>query len=255
MERLGVLQKFEKEIPGVLGAAVGSPHETPVSVRGEEPFPAASLIKVPILIYLLREKDRGNLKLDETILLESKDKVGGSGILFELHDRIPFTLHDLAVLMIVVSDNTATNLLMDRLGADKIQTMIDSLGLSKTLLLRKMMIAGNAPPANYTSPLDMFALHKKLVLGELLSRESTDLAIGILSRQQYNEKIPLLLPKEVKVAHKTGEISGVRDDCGIVLAGNRPYILCLLTKEVTDEVKTDQILARLSLEMYNRYKQ
>ena len=112
------------------------------------------------------------------------------------------------------------------------------------------MVAPDDPPANFTTPMDMFVLFQKLVSGKLLSKKYTVLALNILSRQQYNEKIPLLLPKKVKVAHKTGEISGVRHDCGIMLDGRRKLIVCFLTKNLKDELGTDRLLAELSLELY-----
>jgi len=247
------LQAFAAKIPGKFAAAVGFVEEQPVTLNPDEVFPAASLIKVPILFYLLKERQAGKIDLNELSPLQEKDKVGGSGILLELHAGIPVTLMDLAILMIVVSDNTATNLLMDRLGTEEIQAWIESIGLSQTILARKMMIAGdNAPPANFTSAADMFLLYKQLSLGKLLNSQNTLVALDILSRQQYNDKIPLLLPKGTKVAHKTGEISGVRHDCGIIIQGNRKYGLCLLTKEVSDEQQTDREMAELSLKLYER---
>lgn len=244
------LKDFEKKVPGNLGVAFGDLQHEPVELHGNERFPAASLIKLPVLIYLLQNVDEGKVSLDETIKLRKEDKVGGSGILLELHDETPLTLLDLAALMIVVSDNTATNLLIDKLNLSKVQAYIQQMGWKNTVLGRKMMVEPDAPPANFTTPLDMFHLLKALLQKNLLSEENTKLAIDILARQQYNEKIPLWLPKDVKVAHKTGEITGVRHDCGIVLHPEHPYILCLMTKMVSDEIQTDRVLAELSKALY-----
>lgn len=254
MDIKAILKRYEKKFPGILGAAAGTPGENLAGLRATEQFPAASLIKVPILIYLLKEADSQKINLQETILLKKEDKVGGSGILFELHDGLALSWLDVATLMIVVSDNTATNLLMDRFGIPNIQSWIEGLGLKKTLIARKLMVAPDAPPANFTSPNDMFVLFRKLLGGEILSSDHTKLALEILSRQQYNEKIPLFLPKDTKVAHKTGEIDGVRHDCGIIDPENRKIILCLLTKDLKDELGADRALAELSLEVYRAYE-
>lgn len=245
------LPAYEERTAGALGAVFGSPGKILGERRSRERFPAASLIKIPVLIYLLQECEAGNASLAETVRLKGEDKVGGSGVLLELHEGIHLTLQDLASLMIVVSDNTATNLLIDRLGIEKIQGAIRSMGFQETLLARKMMAAPEAPPANFTTPLEMYQMLEKLQQGKLLPPPETRLALEILFRQQYNEKIPLLLPRHVRVAHKTGEISGVRHDCGIVQENGRTLILSLLTQNVADEVGTDRILAELSLEIYN----
>lgn len=248
-----LLERYKKQLAGFLGGVIGTSGRIDFQLHAHERFPAASLIKVPVLIHLFNESDHGRVDLSETVVLQEKDKVGGSGILFELHEGILLTLLDLAVLMIVVSDNTATNLLMDRLGISGIQAKIEEMGLTQTLLARKLMITLDAPPANFTSPFDMYELYRKLLLGEILSPQSTKSALGILSRQQYNEKIPLFLPKGISVAHKTGEISGVRHDCGIVELEPEKIIVCLLTKDVQNEVKTDRVLAELSLAVYHYY--
>lgn len=253
MELLETLKAFEKQASGFLGVAVGTGDEPDARLHADEKFPAASLIKIPILIHLFKENELGKLDLQETIALRNNDKVGGSGVLLELHEGIPLTLLDLATLMIVVSDNTATNLLIDRLGIDNIQARIQAIGMNRTALVRKLMIVLDAPSANCTSPSDMYLLYRKLTHGELLSPAGTKQALEILSRQQYNEKIPLLLPKETKVAHKTGEISGVRHDCGVVDPENQKIIVCLLTKNLRDELKGDRILAKLSLAIVQHY--
>lgn len=253
MDAPEILQNFEKQIPGFFGAVVGPPEGPVAELHAKEWFPAASLIKIPILLYLLKEHERGNLALEEIMVLKSKDKVAGSGVLLELHDGIPLSILDLATLMIVVSDNIATNLLIDRLGLEKTQDWIKQTGLTQTLLGRKMMAAPEAHPANFTSPWDMYLAFQKLAAGSLLSPPNTKLAFEILSRQQYNEKIPLFLPKEARVAHKTGEISGVRHDCGMVQHGGRKLIVSLLTKGVADEVRTDRVLAELSKALYDHY--
>ncbi|MCE1247107.1 MAG: class A beta-lactamase-related serine hydrolase [Firmicutes bacterium] len=215
-------------------------------------FPAASIVKVPILLEYFHRIDEGRLSADEIMELRTKDKVGGAGVLTELHPGLPLTILDLAILMIVISDNTASNMLLDKLGMDEINAFMKSLGLKDTVIGRKFMIDPNAKfSKNFTSVADMVHLLKLLYEGKVLTEKSTAEAMEILGRQQYNEKIPLHLPDKLKIAHKTGEITGVRHDCGIILHETTPYVFCILTEELPDVVQADRIIAKLSLDFYN----
>ena len=103
-------------------------------------FPAASIVKVPILLEYLRQKEKGMLNPDDDVVLEEKDVVGGAGILLELHRGIGLTLQDLIHLMIVISDNTASNVMLDKAGMDEVNAFMRSLGLVDTVIGRKFMI-------------------------------------------------------------------------------------------------------------------
>lgn len=215
-------------------------------------FPAASIVKVPILLEYFHHIEQGDLKSDEIKKLDKSDKVGGAGVIFELHDGLKFTLQDLVILMIVISDNTASNIMLDKLGMDEINAYMRILGLSDTVIGRKFMIDPKTKfSKNFTSVPDMVKLYEKLYRGEILNGENTREAIEILSKQQYREKIPLLLPRKTKVAHKTGEITGVRHDCAMVLHDEKPYTLCVLTEELPDVIKADRVIAGLSLVFFN----
>ena len=218
----------------------------------EHIFPAASIVKVPIMLEYFHQIETNGLKPGEIIELDEKDIVSGAGILFELHRGIPLTLRDLVRLMMVISDNTASNIMLDRLGMDEINAFSKSLGTQDTVIGRKFMIDPNAKfSKNFTSVQDMVLLYEKLYKGEILNKENTKEAMGILSRQQYREKIPLLLPKKLKVAHKTGEITGVRHDCAIILHNEKPYTLCVLTEELPDVVLGDRVIAEMSREIFD----
>jgi beta-lactamase class A len=211
--------------------------------------PAASVVKVPILIELYARKD---LSLDERVPLRAPDVVGGAGVLLELHEGIELTLRDLGRLMIVVSDNTASNMLIDRLGMDAINARMRSIGMASSVLGRKFMIDPHALHAkNFTTARDMAVCLGRLQKGELLDEEATAEVIAVLKRQQYREKIPLLLPETVEVAHKTGEISHTRHDVGIVLA-RRPYVLSCLTWDLDDVLLGDRAIAEFSRALFDR---
>jgi len=215
-------------------------------------FPAASIVKVPILLEYYQQIEEDSLDPDEMVVLRAEEVVGGAGILLEMHSGLKLTLRDLVRLMIVISDNTASNMMLDRLGMDDVNAFMKSMGLMDTVIGRKFMIDPNAMfSKNFTSTKDMVKLYDLLFKGEILNRKHTREAVEILSRQQYREKIPLLLPKKLKVAHKTGEISGVRHDCAMILHEEKPYSLCILTEELPDVIKADRLIAELSLEFYN----
>lgn len=208
--------------------------------------PAASVVKVPILIELHARAEAGDVALDERTPLRSADKVGGAGVLFELHEGLEMTWRDLGILMTVVSDNTASNMLIDRLGFDRINDRMRDIGMSDSVLGRKFMIDPSALHAkNFTTARDMAICLARLHRGELLGPDATAEVIGVLKRQQYREKIPLLLPETLEVAHKTGEISHTRHDVAIVYA-RRSYVLSCLTWDLTDVLAGDRAIATLS---------
>ncbi|MBI2251565.1 MAG: serine hydrolase [Armatimonadetes bacterium] len=220
-----------------------------------EIFPAASIIKIPILIETLRQIEAEKLSLENKIHLKESDKVGGAGILKELHAGIEITILDLLNLMIVISDNTATNILIDLIGIESVNNFMRSIGLTKSILGRKLMINPKTLKyKNFVTPYEMSTLLEKLWQKRLLSSFLTKLALNILYRQQYNEKIPKYFPKAVKVAHKTGEISKINHDVGIVVLGKNPFILSLLTKEVEDIYKINEALALIAKEALNYFR-
>ncbi len=225
------------------------------SYQADQDMPAASVIKVAILICLLQQVQRGQLRLTQEIQVEFKHHVGGAGVLFELHDGITVTLEDLARLMIVVSDNVASNLLLDTLPAGALQEFFRQQRLAQTQLGRRFMENPRPGHDNRTSAYDMGIMMAALCREELLDRAHTQLAFSILRRQQYREKIPQRLPPELSVAHKTGELDGVRHDIAIVEAVPHSYVLCLLTQKGGPAWDVDQALAQLSLLIYERHQE
>jgi len=193
--------------------------EVDIAIAPELVMPSCSVIKVPILWSLLEEIEADRQRLDDSVTLRHEDKAGSRGILKELHAGLELTLQDLARLMIVLSDNTATNMIIDRLGFDRVNETSRSLGLTHTVLARKMM-DGEARAAgreNLTSPLDCARLLEKMVYRERLSPPSHDLLLDILLRQQLNDLLPYLMPDGTRFAHKSGELPGYRHDMGLLL--------------------------------------
>jgi beta-lactamase class A len=220
--------------------------------QGDIIRPAASVIKVPILIDLYARHQTGEIDLDERVAVQDKDIVGGAGVLFELHRGLELTLRDLGILMTVISDNVASNLLIERLGMDRINDRIRLIGMPNTILGRKFMIDPNALHAkNFTTAHDMAICMARLHAGQLLDPVHSAEVIDILKRQQYREKIPLLLPETVPVAHKTGEISGTRHDVALIYLPQFAYALGCLTWDLADVLAGDRAIATLSKRLYD----
>ena len=198
----------------------------------DERFPSASLIKIPILVEALRQAQSDPLMLEERVPIYPETRAEGSGILKELPSVESASLLDLLTLMIIVSDNTATNLCIERLGMAAVNDTIATLGLKTTVLQRRMMdiAARDRGLDNFTSAADIAHILELLATGKFLTRERCAQAIGIMERQQLNDRIPRLLPPEVKVAHKTGALPGLCHDAGILQWESHEIIVAALTQ-------------------------
>lgn len=217
----------------------------------QEPFPAASILKVPVLLEVYRRFQEGSLDPEELVVLERDDMVRGAGVLFELHPGLQLNLRDMARLMIVVSDNTASNLLLDRVGFDAVNSLMSRLGMAGTTLNRKFMHPPGPRGDNVTTAADTVRCFRELYAGELLREPWREEALNILRRQQFREKIPMMLPVTAVVAHKTGELDGVRHDAGIVEDRGRAYVLAVLTREGREPWEVDYRVARISRWCYD----
>ena len=194
------------------------------SLRSEEPVRTASTIKLPIMTEVFRQVAQGKIKWTDEFVL--KGKQAGSGILGEFSDGAKIDLRTATNLMIVVSDNTATNLILDRITADSVNDFVDTLGLKQTRSLRKIGGGGDskavAEPLNklfgigVSSPKDMVKLLEMLERGEVVSKEASKEMIEILKRQQYKDGIGRGLLDTVPSASKSGALDRLRSDVGII---------------------------------------
>ncbi len=202
---------------------------------------SASMIKVFILSYLFEKVDKGEISLQDIYVLKPSDKVGGSGILYGYESGSILSIDVLARLMIAESDNTATNILIDKLGLENINSYLLNQGYMDTQLNRKMMdlIAIDKGIENYTSAKDLGNWFLKLAKGELASDLANKKMIHYLLEQTDTECISLALPNRV-IAHKTGELASVYHDGGIIYNGNQSdyYILVLLSDGYDSRAET-----------------
>lgn len=208
-----------------------------IRVNENERFPSASLIKLPILLRLFQMADEKKVDLTQRVTITEECRAEGFGILKELGDGLSPTWRDLAVLMIVLSDNIATNLLIDFLGMDGIGQEIAKLGLTGTVLQRRMMDAEAKKRGldNYTTAADIGVILKKI------ERGGNQEPLSILLRQQCNQKLPALMTEDVKIAHKTGDLPGTEHDAGIIYIGPHKILAVVLTKELSDNLKGIQL--------------
>lgn len=217
--------------------------------EAEELFPAASVIKVGIMSSLLDAVHNGRMSLSDRLTIAAGQQVGGAGVLFELEPDRDYSLLELCRLMMVVSDNTASNALARHLGLEVMNAFWQTRGY-QAVMRRYFMDPVVKGRDNQMSALGAARMLRDLYVGAELSYELRDLAVGILRRQQFREKIPLMLPPDVNVGHKTGELEGVRHDAAVIEAG-RPYILVVLTAENTEAPwEVDSAIAHFSRELY-----
>ena len=217
--------------PGVAGVAVkdlSTGH--PIAVHGDEEFPTASTIKIHILTQLLARAQRGELDLDRKVNITPDMRVPGSGVISYLGEDVQLTVWDIAVLMIIVSDNTATNLCIDWAGIDETNALIREMGLSTTTLRRKMqdrpaIIRGDE---NVATPVECVAMLELLYKGRP-NPEVAERCLDIL-KMPKNGSLNRALPQGLSIANKPGAMDRVRCDAGIVYLPNRPYAVAVMTK-------------------------
>jgi beta-lactamase class A len=211
--------------------------DRPLLISADEVVTAASTIKVPILAAALDEVDAGRLDLAQPAAIPPQ-RTGGSGVLQALPYLHTLTLADLLTLMIIVSDNTATNVVIDLIGMERVNQFCAGAGLKGTVLRRKMMDADAVRLGleNTTTAHDQATLLDAIAWRNLLPAPLRAFALQALERQQFNDGLPSLLPDEVIVAHKTGELPGVRHDVGVITGTNgRQAVVAVLVSGIDAE--------------------
>jgi len=216
---------------GELGlAAMNLPTGEELARNDERPMPTASVFKLPLLVELFRQSEAGALDLDERVTLRAEDAVMGSGILRDFSPGLQPTLRDLAMMMVIVSDNSATNLLLDRVGGpQRVNATMRELGLASIVVHRRIVfgeITTNGSLAE-AAPRDLMRLVAMLAREELVSPEASRAMLAILGRQRHLEQAPRFIAyrpyagdfgraQPIKVFNKTGFINGLRADTGLI---------------------------------------
>jgi len=249
-------------LPGAVGIATKTLNASESYFHNEHmTFSAASTIKIHVLLELFNQIRKGEHSLDEPVRipLDRRGEMWGrdsSGILKEIHSVERLSVRDMATLMIVVSDNVATNLVIDLLGMENIQNMISALGLRNTRLQRKMMNFESAASGldNYSTPFDMMTTLHEIAKGQILDKNFCSMILDILGRSQGPLGMRRSIPNVVTIEHKTGEMKDACHDVGIVRAARNPFILCVMTK-TTSVAECWDTIARLGRIFYNHFNE
>lgn len=223
-----------------------------ININADMKFPSASIIKIAIMSELFNKINEGIYNLNDEIEIKEEMLTGGDGILKELNYGHKFTLKEICTLMIIVSDNMATNILIDLLGMDSINLCATKLGMKNTSLQRKMMdsLAVKQGRNNFTSAEDFTLVLELIYKGENVNNTYSNMMLNILKRQQVRGRLDLYLPEEVLIAHKTGDLDNLEHDGGIVFLPDREYIICVLTNEINSNKEGREIIGEISKMVY-----
>ena len=226
-------------------------------------FHAASTMKVPVMIELFRQAGKGALSLEEKLPIRNRFKSIVDGSPYKLSEGDDsdkeiyaavgksLTLRQLCEAMITVSSNFATNLLIERLGVEKIRNTVTRLGADGMQVLRGVedQKAFDKGLNNSTTARALLVLLQKLATGQAVSATSDAAMIDILKRQKFNEAIPAGVPAGTPVAHKTGNITRIHHDAGIAYAP-RPYVLVILVRGIQDQKVSAPLMSKISEAVY-----
>ena len=246
----------DRNLDGVMGVAIidlTDGHK--YLLHASDVFPQASSIKICVLAELYRQAQQGKLKLTDLYTVNAADLVQDSDIMGGLTPGVTkITLRDLATMMVAVSDNSATNVLIDRVGMDNVNAFLAAQGLLETKLRSKMMDlkAASEGRENVSTPNEMSSLLQALYRGQILNKEMTGDFFKVLSTHK-DSWIPRELPDDLKIANKPGALEGVRNDSGVIFVEKRPYILCVMTTYLHRERDGEDAISKISLEAWRMF--
>src|SRR5258706_11912282 len=234
-------------------------------IREHEIFHAASTMKTPVMIEVFKQVSEGKFSLADSIPIKNEFRSIVDSSMYslkpegdsekELYSQVggKRTVSDLVYAMITMSSNFATNLIVDRVGAANVTQTMRDLGANEIQVLRGVedSLAYARGLNNRTTAFDLMIIFQTMAAGETVNAKASQAMIDILSDQKFAEIIPARLPKDVKVAHKTGSLTGVHHDSGIVfLHDGRKYVLVILSKDLADDKKATKAMARVSQLIY-----
>src|SRR5579863_8391069 len=250
------IHDVDQHLDGVMGVAIEDLttgdqfflHENGV-------FAQASSIKIAVLANLHLQAQQGKLKLTDLYTVQASDLVPDSDIMGGLTPGVTrVTLRDLATMMVAVSDNSAANVLIDRVGMDNVNAMLDFLGLTHTRLRRKMMDleAAKQGRENISTPREMMTLLANIYGGKLLNKDWQADFFAMLSTNK-DSWIPRDLPPGLKIADKPGSLEAVRNDSGVVFVEGRPFVICVMTAYLENERDGEAAISKISLAAWQMF--
>jgi beta-lactamase class A len=266
---LAAIQQVFSSQPGVFAlAAKHLPDGDTLFINEREMFHAASTMKTPVMIEIFRQAAEGKIRLEDTLLVRNEffSIVDGSSYQLtpaddsddEVYQKIGTgqTIEYLLFHMITRSSNLATNLLMTLATGEQVTATLRNLGAPTMQVMRGVedSKAYRQGLNNVTSAFDLMKVFEQIALGKAVNKEASQQMVNILLQQFYKDLIPAKLPEGTRVAHKTGWITGVHHDSGIIfLPGGGQLVLVLLSKKATDEPATKQMLATIARLVYDFY--
>ncbi len=240
-----------RQTPGKIGFYYAPLNGEAVEFQSDLPLVAASVIKIPIMVEAFRRFGEGTLDPNMEIEIRPEHKKPSCGALTYMHDGLKVTVLDLVTLMIIVSDNTATNLMIDILSVDAVNAAMANLDIPGICLRRKLFEPELSRQGiqNTITARGIGILLTRMAKGELLGKDADAQMMSILGDQRLNGKLPFFLHSmDVDVAHKTGEDDGITHDVGVIYA-KQPFVVCMLSNEV-DVPEFERIIQDAALELY-----
>jgi len=225
-----------------------------LSINGSREFPAASVAKVAVMAAAYHLADSSKLNLEQKVLFKESDKLEGSGVLRWMRAGRLYTLRNLIRLMIILSDNTATKMVIDTIGLPTINHYIRGINLSETIIGDPTMLRElPSPTINLTSPADMAHLLARIKSGKGFSKSSSAQMLSYMRKQRYRWGIWRGVPGGTAVADKTGNLEGVLNDVGIVYTKHGNYVLSIFTRDFAKKSEARKLINEISRVVYEEY--
>jgi beta-lactamase class A len=235
---------------GSVGVTLVAPNGDTYTHNGDRRYGAASTVKIPLMIEIYRQIDRGERSLDDRYVLVHEERAVGSGVMLELHAGMEFTLNDLIYLMISISDNTATNILIDYAGMEAVNATMRSLGMERSTLGRKMKgrPAQGDEQENWATSNDYAKVVQALLDDRAASADSCARMVAMLEKQQNKRRISRYLPEseEIRWGTKTGSVRGVTNDAGFITTGTGTLIVSVFCENLPDQHVGEKVIGDIT---------
>jgi beta-lactamase class A len=240
----------EAETHGIVGVSIVGPDGESWSHNGTRQFKAASTVKIPLMIEVFRRIDAGEASLDDMHVLKAEEKAPGSGVMLNLHDGIELTLNDLIYLMISISDNTATNLLIRLVGMDAVNKTMTELGMENSNLGREMKnrAAIEGEDENWAATDDYTLIVETILDGSAASAASCAAMLEQLQLQQTRRRIARYLPQDdaIEWGSKPGSIKDVTNDAGYVKTAKGQLLIAVFCENMADQHRGEQVIGEIA---------
>lgn len=250
------IKDVDRKLDGYVGVAIlDLTSGDTILYHADEVFPTASTIKVALLTELYRQAQQGTLNLNDIYTVRAADDVEDSSIFNGLTPELTkVTLRDLAQMVVAVSDNAATNVLIDKVGMQNVNGMLQGLSLTKTKLQRKMMDVNAAKEGreNLATPREFMMLMEAIYRDRVLNKEMSDQLLKLLTTRK-GSPIQRALGESVRVADKDGELDAIRCDIGVVYATKRPFVISVMTAYLKDDGEGEEAIGEIAQAAYGYF--